>query len=157
MQRTMSCPTILRSSFTHIFTCDTRARSGSCLRPYPKYSRANSYPWSPFHPEAGPSRTRSSHMRFRVPASGFRFPLSGFQVPSSGFGFPGSGFQVPFLFGVSDLFRVPGSGCAPGSGFRVPGFGSRVAGLLRFRVLGFGVAPVSGFRVEGPSRSYPCP
>ena len=30
------------------------------LRPYPEYSRANSYPWSPFPPEAGPSRTRSS-------------------------------------------------------------------------------------------------
>ena len=26
--------------------------------PYPEYSRANSYPWSPFSPEAGPSRTR---------------------------------------------------------------------------------------------------
>ena len=31
------------------------------FRPYPEYSRANSYPWSPFLPEAGPSRTRSSH------------------------------------------------------------------------------------------------
>ena len=30
------------------------------LRPYPSYSRANSYPWSPFSPEAGPSRIRSS-------------------------------------------------------------------------------------------------
>ena len=25
------------------------------LRPYPEYSRDNSYPWSPFPPEAGPS------------------------------------------------------------------------------------------------------
>jgi len=34
-----------------------------CLRPYPEYSPANSYPWSPFPPEAGPSRTRSSQCR----------------------------------------------------------------------------------------------
>jgi len=35
------------------------------LRPYPEYSRANSYPWSPFPPEAGPPRTRSSQLRVR--------------------------------------------------------------------------------------------
>jgi hypothetical protein len=34
--------------------------------PHPEYSRANSYPWSPFPPEAGPSRTRSSHVRHLI-------------------------------------------------------------------------------------------
>jgi len=33
------------------------------VRPYPEYGRDNSYPWSPFPPEEGPSRTRSSHTR----------------------------------------------------------------------------------------------
>jgi len=32
------------------------------LCPYPEYSQANSYPWSPFPPEAGPSRNGSSHL-----------------------------------------------------------------------------------------------
>ena len=39
-------------------------RHGPChpvCASYPEYSRANSYPWSPFPPEAGPSTTRSSH------------------------------------------------------------------------------------------------
>jgi len=31
------------------------------FRPHPECSPTNSYPWSPFPPEAGPSRTRSSH------------------------------------------------------------------------------------------------
>jgi hypothetical protein len=31
-----------------------------CYASYPEYSRADSYSWSPFPPEAGPSGTRSS-------------------------------------------------------------------------------------------------
>jgi len=38
-------------------------------RPYPEYSRDNSYPWSPFPPEAGPSMTRSSHDNARALAA----------------------------------------------------------------------------------------
>ena len=30
------------------------------LHHYPEYSRTNYYPWSPFPPKAGPSKTRSS-------------------------------------------------------------------------------------------------
>ena len=37
------------------------------FHPYSEYSRANSYPWSPLPPEAGPSRTRSSHIKWCVP------------------------------------------------------------------------------------------
>ena len=43
-------------------TCSSRARLPvSPFRPYPECSRANSHPRSPLPPEAGPSRTRSSH------------------------------------------------------------------------------------------------
>ena len=39
----------------------TGIRIADALLAYPEYSRDNSYPWSPSPPEAGPSRTRSSH------------------------------------------------------------------------------------------------
>jgi len=47
-----------------------------CLRPYPEYSRANSYPWSPAA-EAGPSRTRSSKYECNITCGSEVGKLSG--------------------------------------------------------------------------------
>jgi len=38
------------------------------LFPYPGYSRADSYPWRPPLPEAGPSQTQSSHQACPLPS-----------------------------------------------------------------------------------------
>ena len=45
-----------RHAWCVLFRCENLA----AFRPFPEYSRDNSYPWSPFPPKAGPPRTRSS-------------------------------------------------------------------------------------------------
>jgi len=46
---------------TPVGTCQSPTWRPSQAHSYPEYSRANLYPCSPPPPEAGPSRTRSSH------------------------------------------------------------------------------------------------
>ena len=89
--------------------------------PAPKYSRAISYPWSPFRPEAGQSRTRSSQSVFRVSRalSGFEFRVQ-VMVSGSGFRVSESWFWVSGFGSVG--FRVSGFG---GAGFMVSDFGFR--------------------------------
>ena len=65
-----------KASLTKLFFCFSDPHF-KVHPPYPEYSRANPYPWSPSPPEAGPSRTRSSHPQSRTcPYSDIRHPYS---------------------------------------------------------------------------------
>ena len=60
---------------TTLGPCISRWVCGVCVRPYPEYSRANSYPWSPFPPRRarpgpGPHRGCMAPVRSRDPRGG---------------------------------------------------------------------------------------